>query len=271
MRPGQVNARIEGGGRAHQRLQRDRSGQIGNLRHAQAARHRQPAHSGHRLGAVQQRQALLGRQNQRLQARPAQRLASGHPLAFVKRLALADHHQRQMSQRRQIPARAHRTLLRNHRMHPGIEQRHQQLHQRRTAAAEAFGQYIGAQQQHGPRLGLGERLAHSAGVAAHQIALQLRQTLRRNAHIRQLAKAGIDPIDLLPGTPQSLQSASDWRPRAPERRAQRPPAAESSETASISARVRGWPSKIKQSIGRIIGRRSPMVQIDCTVTLVDYV
>ena len=84
-------------------------------------------------------------------------------------------------------------------MHAGIEQRHQQLHQRRTAAAEALGQHIGAQQQHGARLGLGERLAHSAGVAAHQVSLQLRQTFRRNAHVRQLAEAGVDPVDLLPG------------------------------------------------------------------------
>ena len=83
-------------------------------------------------------------------------------------------------------------------MHSGVDQRHQQLHQRRTAAAEALGQHIGPQQQHGPRLALAERLAHPAGVAAHQVGLQLRQASRGNPHIRQLAEAGVDPVDRLP-------------------------------------------------------------------------
>ena len=84
-------------------------------------------------------------------------------------------------------------------MHSGIEQRHQQLNQSRTAAAEALGQHIGAQQQHRTRLGLAQWLAHPSGVAAHQIGLQLRQLVARNPHLRQLAEAGVDPIDRLPG------------------------------------------------------------------------
>ena len=84
-------------------------------------------------------------------------------------------------------------------MHSGVKQSHQQLHQRRTAAAEAPGQHIGAQQQHGAGFSLRERLPHPAGVAMHQVGLQLRQLFRRNAHIRQLAEAGVHPINRLPG------------------------------------------------------------------------
>ena len=171
MWPGLVNPRVESSRRAHQRLQRHRPRQIRQLRHAQPSRHGQRAHGGHSLRPVQQRQTLLGRQCQRLHSSPPQRLAAGHPFAFQKRLALPDRHQRQVSQRRQVPARTHRTLFRNHRMHPGVEQRNQQFHQRGPAAAKPLGQHVGAQQQHGPRLRLRERLPHPSRVAAHKVGL----------------------------------------------------------------------------------------------------
>ena len=123
-------------------------------------------------------------------------------------------------------------------MHPGIEQRHQQLHQLRTAAAEALGQHIGAQQQHGARLGLGERLTHPAGVAAHQIPLQLRQALRRNAHIRQLAKAGVDPVNLLPGGNNLFNQLATRGYPSQRGRRHGHWCGQSSDTASISARVK---------------------------------
>jgi hypothetical protein len=44
-----------------------------------------------------------------------------------------------------------------------------------------------------------QRLAHPAGVAAHQVGLQLRQLVRRNPHLRELAEAGVDSVNRLPG------------------------------------------------------------------------
>ena len=93
-------------------------------------------------------------------------------------------------------------------MHAGIEHGHEQFDQLRTASAEALGQYIGAQQQHGARLALRERLTDPARMAAHQVHLQLRQLLRRNAHVRQLAEASIDAVDRLAGGQNPLDQVA---------------------------------------------------------------
>ena len=198
MRPGLVNARIEGRWRSHQRLERHGPGHIRQFRHAQPAGHRQRTHGRHRLGPVEQRQPLFSSQRQRLQACPPQRFAPGQPLAFVERLTLANNHERQVSQRSQIAARTNRPLFRNHRMHTRIQLRDQQFHQIGPASAESLGQHIGAQQQHGARLAFGKWMAHPARMAAHQVGLQLRQAAVGNAHIRQLSKPRVDPVNRLP-------------------------------------------------------------------------
>ena len=60
VRPGLVDARIEGRRRARQRLQAHRARQIGQLCHPPRARHGQSAHRGHRLRSVQQCEPLFG-------------------------------------------------------------------------------------------------------------------------------------------------------------------------------------------------------------------
>jgi hypothetical protein len=93
-------------------------------------------------------------------------------------------------------------------MHSGIQQRHQQLDQRRTAAAEALGQDIGAEQQHGPRFSFAQRLAHPTGVAMHQIGLQLGQVFIRNSHVGEFAEAGVDSINRLSSRQNLLNQCS---------------------------------------------------------------
>ena len=88
-----------------------------------------------------------------------------------------------MRQWRQIPTRADRALGWNDRMHAVVEQRDQQLDQLVADAAQSLGEDVGAQQQHGAHFRLFQRLAQSAGVAAHQVALQLLQVTRADAHV----------------------------------------------------------------------------------------
>ena len=66
MRPHRVNPLVEGRRRTFERLQRHRSGQIGQLRHTQGARQRQPTDGRDSLRSVQQRQALFCLEHQRL-------------------------------------------------------------------------------------------------------------------------------------------------------------------------------------------------------------
>ena len=79
-------------------------------------------------------------------------------------------------------------------MHAGIEHRHQQIDQLRPIAAESLREHVGAQQQHGARLGLRQRIAHSGRMTPHQVGLQLRQALVWNANIRQLAEARVHAV-----------------------------------------------------------------------------
>ena len=116
MRPRLVNARIKGRGRAHQRLQRHGSSNIGQLRHTPCARHRQCATAVMACVPLSSARPSLAASCTGCN-RHAAALRRPHALALVERFALADDHERQMGQRRQIAAGADRALLRNHRMH----------------------------------------------------------------------------------------------------------------------------------------------------------
>jgi hypothetical protein len=59
--------------------------------------------SGHQVRAVDQRQPLLGAEDDRLQPGRAQRLAARQPLAAVGRLPLSHQHQAEVRERREVP------------------------------------------------------------------------------------------------------------------------------------------------------------------------
>ena len=178
-----VNAFVEGYGGAAQGFQRHGSGQVEELVQAQRPKHGETAHRGHGLGSVEQRQALLGFEHQRSETGLAKRRTGRHPRALVKHFTFPDEHQGQMCQGSQIPTRSHRSPGWDHRMDAAVEQADEQLNQFVADAAQSFGEDVGAQQQHGPDLGLFQRVAHPAGVAAHQVSLQLLQVSCADAHI----------------------------------------------------------------------------------------
>ena len=108
----------------------------------------QASQSGHDLRAVDQRQPFLGRQRSRRQLRPGERFGSRDGLVIFEELTFADQHQRQMRQRRQIPARPDRPLRRNQWRDVAIEHLAQQFDQIRADAAVAFGQGVGPKHHH---------------------------------------------------------------------------------------------------------------------------
>ena len=81
------------------------------------------------------------------------------------------------------------------RMNSSIEQADQHLDDFSANSTEALGEDICAQQQHGPDFGFRQRPAQSAGMASHQIHLQFRKTVARNADVRELAETGVDAVD----------------------------------------------------------------------------
>ena len=121
MRPGLVNARDRRPpGVPISASRRHGAGQIGQLRHAPRRAPRPvPPTAVMAWVPFSSARPFLGCQSDGLQPGAPQRLAARHPLALVEGLALADDHQRQVSQRSQIAAGAHRPFFRNHRMHAG--------------------------------------------------------------------------------------------------------------------------------------------------------
>ena len=134
MRPDLVHARVKGVELAQQRLQAQGRGGVRQLGCLQAVRQHQRADGAHRLGAIDQRQALLGLQAVDAKPRAFHRQLARQQLVLVLGLAQAQQHQRHVRQRRQVTGCAQRALLGHHRVDAGVEHHHQRLHQHRTDA-----------------------------------------------------------------------------------------------------------------------------------------
>ncbi len=198
MRTGALNALVESGGRAHERIERHCAGDVSQADEAASARHGKRADSDHGLGAIEQRQAFLGGKRKRLEAGALQGFSAGDTLAVVEGFAFADDDESEMGERSKIAAGAHGAFLRDDGMDLGIEQANEQLGELDARTAESLGEHVGAKHQHGARFGLAERLAHAAGMAADQIGLELGEMVAGDADVSQLAKAGVDAVDGLP-------------------------------------------------------------------------
>ena len=150
MGPGELVLGGEGHVRAEQRLDRQRR--------RDARRPGQPIGIGqgqgpdrrHHLGAVEERQALLRLERERLEAGLAQGEQGRHALAVELDLAPPDQGQGQVGERRQVARRAERALLGHDRMDPGRQHLEQALDHDRPAAAVAQGQGVRPEEEHRP-------------------------------------------------------------------------------------------------------------------------
>ena len=88
MRPGVVNALIESDGRAFERLEGHRAGDIGDAGETFRPQESEPANRVHRLGAVEQGEAFLGLQISRLKPGLLQCVRARHALALEETLPL---------------------------------------------------------------------------------------------------------------------------------------------------------------------------------------
>jgi hypothetical protein len=157
-------------------------------------RARQSAHRSQNLSPVQQGQTLLGLQPHRFDAGSPHRLTTGQALAKVERLALADHAQRHVRQRRQVAAGTHRSFFRDHRVHATVQHRRQGPRHHGTHAAVSERQRVCAQRQDRARLGFRKRTANPTSVTANEVELQPVDFVFGNPHLAQLAETGVDPV-----------------------------------------------------------------------------
>ena len=154
---------------------------------------------GAQLGTVQQRQAFLRLEADRCTAGGCQDRRALETLLALQGLALTDQREREVRQRGEIAGGAHRATARNDRQHVGGQQRQQRVHDRRADAGKADREAVGLEQHDAAYQARGQRFADAAGMAAHQVVLQLSQLGRRDAGVGKGAEPGVDAVAGLAG------------------------------------------------------------------------
>ena len=156
-----------------------------------------PCSGGHHLGAVDQRQAVLGGQLDRFQASARQRVGCRFGPGAVRppAAARADQGQGHVGQRCEVAGRADAAAA-GHEGHDAVPVQGQHLFEhgdRDAGLAQAQG--VDLQSQHQASDVLRQRVAGAAGVGEQQILLQLRQLVGRDPLRRQRTEARIDAVD----------------------------------------------------------------------------
>ena len=163
---------------------------FGGIHQRLGGQQRQLAHSQHGLRAVDQRHRLFRFQHQRLDLGLLENAGTGDARALcVEAFAFADQRQRQVRERRKVPAGAHAALRRDHRSDAAVEHLAESVDQHRAHARVPLGEGVGPQQHHGARLWDRERLADADRMGAHQIQLQLADLVAGDADVAQSADA----------------------------------------------------------------------------------
>ena len=192
-------SQLVGGGEGHVRAQQRLDGLGG--RHTRGPHQavgvgqEQGADRRHHLGPVQQGQAFLGLQRQRLQTGLPEGQQTRDDLATELHLAAPDERQRQVRQRREIARGAEAPLFGHDRMDAEAQEVEQAVDDQRTAAAVAEGQRVGAQEQHRPHDLARERRADAGRVAHQQVLLEETGLFGGDERGGEVTEAGRDAVD----------------------------------------------------------------------------
>ena len=195
----------------HQRLDAHRRGDVGRAHQHVEIGERQHQHAEHAVGAVDQRQPLLGPQRDRCDS------GSGHRLSA---LALADQRQGDVRQRSQIAAGAERSVLVNRGDDAGVEQGEDRVDDDLAHTREPHRQGARPQQHHRPHDFWFDQRAHAGGVRADEGALQFLASLRRDDRGGQRAEPGGDAVDRVVAFGQALDDGRAARDCLAGRRCQ---------------------------------------------------
>ena len=146
------------------------------------------------LGAVEQRQPLLGREIQRLQPGPGEPVAGGLDATLDAHLALAHEGSAHMGERGQIARRPHRALGGDAGIDLGIDQGRQGLDGAAPHARGAAGEPVDLGDHDAPDQPILQQRTGAGGMGEDEAALELGHRLGGDAGLGQAAEAGIDAI-----------------------------------------------------------------------------
>ena len=134
----------------------------------------------HHLGPVEERQAFLGLERERLEAGFAQREHRRHERAADLHLAPTDERQRQVRERREVAGGADAPLLGHDRMDAQAQEVEEAIDEQWPAAAVTQCERVGPQQEHRPDDLAWERRADPGRVAHQEVLLETTGVGRRD-------------------------------------------------------------------------------------------
>ena len=204
---------LVGGGVGHVRPEQ----RLDRLRRGDRRRAGQPVRVGeqerpdraHQLGPVEEREALLRLEDERLQALLPEGQERRHDVAAELHLAAPDQRQREVGQRRQVARGARRSpgpARRGGCRAPGSASRRSTSS--RAAARVAEGQGVRPQEEHRPDDVARERRPDADRVAREQVLLEAAGVGRRDEGRGEVAEAGRDPVDDLAGRDEALDDGA---------------------------------------------------------------
>ena len=175
----------------HQRFDRHRRRDVRRAQQHVEVGDGEDEHPEHAVGAVDQRQTLLGLQRDRGDAGGGGRRGA---------LAFADQGESDVGEWGEVATRAERPVLRNGRGDPGVEQVDDALDDDGADSRVTQRQRPGPQQHHRPDHLVLDRRAHPGGVRADQRALQLLAALGGDHRGGERPEPGGHAVDGLGGT-----------------------------------------------------------------------
>ena len=114
-------------------------------------------------------------------------------------LAFADERKGQMGQLHQIAAGPDGAVTRDHRVNSPVEELDEQVGDRDMDARIALHERTQTGHDHGPHVGVAQRVAGARGVAADDVVLQFGEMPVADAPLRHRSEPGVDAVDDLVG------------------------------------------------------------------------
>ena len=190
-----MDAGVEGVAKTRQALEGHGRDHVAELGGADGVVQRESTDGGHRAGAVGHAEAFLG--HERVEGGNAglgHRLRAGHLHALIHGLALAEHGQRHVSERREVAGGAEGALLGNDGGNALVEHLEKHLNEEGAHAGHTAAQGVGAQEHHAAHDLVGIRLAGGGAVAEDQVGGELIAHLLGDGDLLELAEARGDAV-----------------------------------------------------------------------------
>jgi hypothetical protein len=198
MRPDYLDPLVVGAVGAQQCLHRQCARDVGGRDQKLGVVHGERQQCLHRLRAVDQRQAFLRRQHQRLDPVLGEHLrgrAAAADLASEPQPALADQRLGEVGELRQVPRRADGALARDHRQQAQAQHLDQPGGQVGPDPGVAGGERPGPEEQYGAHGLVVQRLPDPGRVGHDDRTLECREILLAHPGVGQCTEARVDAVD----------------------------------------------------------------------------